>query len=148
MKKPHANPEALTKAGSNRNPITPEVIEQIIELLEEGFSLRQSCTKLGIRRSTLHAKCHEDPELAARILEARRTGFDAWEDEILRISDTSGDARLQVDSRKWLLSKLRPDKYGDVSKTSVDLNVSGSVKHEFKTEEEALEYLRSKQAKK
>lgn len=32
-------------------------------------------------------------------------------------------ARLRVDSRKWLLSKLVPKKYGD----KIDLSVSGSL---------------------
>lgn len=48
-------------------------------------------------------------------------------DRITETKIVSGDmverARLQVDARKWLLSKLRPDKYGD--KTSVEL--SGSL---------------------
>jgi hypothetical protein len=33
--------------------------------------------------------------------------------------------RNRVDTRKWLLSKLQPKKYGD--KTTVDANLSGSV---------------------
>ena len=34
-------------------------------------------------------------------------------DSVEPISDATGKARLQIDSRKWLLSKLVPKKYGD-----------------------------------
>lgn len=38
-------------------------------------------------------------------------------ERVTEVKTTTGDtverARLQVDARKWLLSKLRPDKYGD-----------------------------------
>jgi hypothetical protein len=53
---------------------------------------------------------------------ARRDGYEHWADEILEISDhVLGSenpaevqaARLAVDSRKWLLAKLHPEKYGD-----------------------------------
>ena len=71
---------------------------------------------------------------------AREMGLDAIADETLEISDTPqegeeteddgekvkvkradmlGHRRLQVDTRKWLLSKLAPKKYGE--KTSMEL---------------------------
>jgi len=53
---------------------------------------------------------------------AREAGLLTWADEILEIADDSADlesgpavqaARLRVDSRKWLLSKLMPKQFGD-----------------------------------
>ena len=42
-------------------------------------------------------------------------------------------ARLQVDTRKWLLSKLRPEKYGD--RSTVEMSAPGggplNIKVEF-----------------
>jgi hypothetical protein len=68
---------------------------------------------------------------------AKREGAEAWAEEILDISDDGSNdfyidedgtekvnheniqrSRLRVDSRKWLMSKLLPKKYGD----KVDLN--------------------------
>lgn len=39
--------------------------------------------------------------------------------------DMLGHRRLQIDSRKWILSKMNPKKYGD--KIEVDNNHSGSI---------------------
>jgi hypothetical protein len=75
-----------------------------------------------------------DPDLADRYARARRDGLDVIADEMLtladqcregvkikikagveehEISDMVERCRLQIDTRKWLLSRLRPDKYGD-----------------------------------
>lgn len=73
---------------------------------------------------------------------ARELQMEAMAVEILEIADDSeGDrtkegafvsehvqrSRLRVDTRKWLMSKLAPKKYGD----KLDLNHSGSVKRDL-----------------
>lgn len=71
---------------------------------------------------------------AAQYTRAREIGYDRLADELLKIADTpqhgvktttkatgtettEGDMiehrRLQVDARKWMLSKMLPKKYGD-----------------------------------
>lgn len=51
---------------------------------------------------------------------ARADGTDSMADDIQELSDEAGlskeailKARLQVDTRKWIASKLKPRKYGD-----------------------------------
>lgn len=47
---------------------------------------------------------------------ARNTGMDALAESIVDIADTDPDparARVRVDARKWIASKILPRKYGD-----------------------------------
>jgi hypothetical protein len=46
-------------------------------------------------------------------------------EEKVTTGDTVERARLQVDTRKWLLAKLRPDRYGD--RSTLDLSVTGTL---------------------
>ena len=55
-------------------------------------------------------------------------------DELLDIADADGDVqrdRLRVDTRKWILSKLVPKKYG----TKVTAEITGADGGPVKTEE-------------
>ena len=81
--------------------------------------------------STVYKWLSEQKEFSERYARAREMQADLMADEILEISDdTSKDtyytdsgahansewisrSRLRVDSRKWLMSKLSPKKYGD-----------------------------------
>jgi hypothetical protein len=90
------------------------------------------------------------PEFAERYARARSVGLDALADELLEIADTpaigiktkadadgviieatTGDMiehrKLRVDARKWLLSKMRPDKYGDRQTTILTDADGGSI---------------------
>lgn len=75
--------------------------------------------------------CAKDEDFSTRYARARGEGLEVLADEIIEIADDSSAdtietedgpkqntefinrSRLRVDTRKWLLSKLRPDKYGD-----------------------------------
>ena len=46
-------------------------------------------------------------------------------EEKVTTGDTVERSKLQVDTRRWLLSKLRPDKYGD--RSTLDLSVTGTL---------------------
>lgn len=63
----------------------------------------------------------EDAELAAIYARARSLQADAMAEEIISLSDAAANgtteqiqaARLAVDSRKWLVSKIAPRLYGE-----------------------------------
>lgn len=100
----------------------------------EGLSLRKACLKAGVARPTFLLWCDGDAVLADRYTRARDELIDGIADEILLIADgpvNSTDSgatdsgavnkqRLQIESRKWLLSKLAPKKYGDKLELSGD----------------------------
>ena len=112
---------------------TPALAEAICERLSDGESLRSICRDEGMPPASTVRQWHIDDVagFSAQYACARNLGLDAIAEEIQEIADDSsrdtistedGDrqniewvnrSRLRVDARKWLLSKLRPDKYGD-----------------------------------
>lgn len=84
--------------------------------------------------STIRKWIFENKEFSDKYDLAKQEQADFIADEILEIADNSeGDdkafvginrihrAKLQIDSRKWVASKLKPKKYGD----KLDLNHEG-----------------------
>jgi hypothetical protein len=77
-----------------------------------------------------------------RYAHAQQAGLIAMADDINDIADSCdaqygaavNKARLQVDTRKWLLSKLLPQKYGD----KVDVRHDGQVTLQLSKDDAAL----------
>lgn len=58
----------------------------------------------------------ERPEFADQYARAREEQAESYADEIVQIADDEPDpakARVRVDARKWVASKLKPKKYGE-----------------------------------
>ena len=57
-----------------------------------------------------------DQELATQYAQARTLQIESWADEVrdeaFRDDLEPNDRRVRVDALKWLLSKLKPDRYG------------------------------------
>lgn len=125
----------------------PEIAAQICERITRGETLRGICRsdpKLPAP-STFLAWVEKDESLRERYARARSFGIDAIAEEIVEIADDSANdyietedgpklnsehvqrSRLRVDARKWLLSKLRPDKYGEASSLTVQGPNGGPV---------------------
>ena len=121
---------------------TPEIAATICERLAAGESLRAICRDDGMPdRSTVAKWVIDDVEgFSSQYTRARDVGLDVLAEEALEISDTPvlgeeteddgekvkvkrgdmlGHRRLQVDTRKWYLSKLAPKKYGE--RTAMEL---------------------------
>ncbi len=95
-----------------------DIQDAIINRIAAGETLRAICADPDYPDpGTVVKWCDASESYAQRYARARKLGYDAIADETLKIADdTSEDAnsrRVRVDTRKWLLSKLRPDKYGD-----------------------------------
>src|SRR5262245_58853263 len=61
---------------------------------------------------------NEKPEFAERYARAKGAAMDAMAEEVLKLADSATKAdwqcrRLQVETRKWIMGKLNPKKYGD-----------------------------------
>lgn len=108
------------KRTYDRDKIVPKICERLAKLP----SLNKACDELGLPESTARRWADEDESIAARYARAREQGFDAIALEALTISDDGADdpqsRRVRVDTRKWLLSKWSPRKYGDALKLSND----------------------------
>lgn len=106
-----------------------------------GLSLRKSCEKNGVARPTFLLWCNDDPVLADQYARARQMLIEDMEHDLLEIADAPVGAtdngstdsgavakqRLQVDTRKWLLSKLAPKKFGDKLETTLLGNGPGGA---------------------
>ncbi len=86
----------------------------------------------GVTRKEFYRAIAADEDLGNRYARAKDSGLIAMADDLLEISDEASNeagavarARLKVDSRKWLLSKLAPKKYGD--KLDVDMKGTFAV---------------------
>src|ERR1700759_4888640 len=93
---------------------TEELAARICERLAAGETLRGICRDDGMpNERTVRTWAREDETFSPQYAKAREIGYQGMADEIVEIADSSGDARLQVDTRKWLLSKALPKIYGD-----------------------------------
>src|SRR5579859_5590393 len=94
-----------------------ETADIICERLAAGESLRTICDSENIPSFVTVFKWLADrPAFLQQYARAREIQAEHMAEEILRIADSAtgedyNAARLQVDSRKWLLSKLQPKKY-------------------------------------
>jgi hypothetical protein len=99
----------------------PEIAAEILERLEHGESLISICNSDDRYpgESTVRNWAKDDRDgFAAKYAHARQAQALHWAEEIIDIADT-GDkedtqrARLRVDTRKWVVSKVLPKVYGD-----------------------------------
>ena len=128
---------------------TTAIGDEICERMANGESLRQICRSEHMPPKTTVMRWLLKDEHAAfrdQYAMAREMLVEHWGEEIIEISDdTSKDthvtvyedgnertspntewisrSRLRVDSRKWLMSKLAPKKYGD----KLEADVKGGI---------------------
>lgn len=104
---------------------------EICALMSTGTPMGPACERVGVPRSTFNSWQDSDPVLAQQCAHARDMLLDHWAEEVLTVADEPPPyvvdlgggqrldgaavqhARLRVDSRKWLLSKLAPKRYGE-----------------------------------
>jgi hypothetical protein len=127
---------ALAKANG-RPPVSPEKLDKVLERIANGESVKAICADKDMPgEKTIYSHLEKDEAFQQRYARAREAQMDHYAEEIIEISDDSSrdyvekqnsdgskyqafDAehvqrsRLRVDSRKWLMSKLAPKKYGD-----------------------------------
>lgn len=124
------------------NKFTKEKAKIVCEMLEKGKMVKAIEERLGLSRSTLYRWQEQNEEFREQYARAREKGFDRIAEEMLEIAsneqittttitsdngvttkeeDNIQSRRLQVDTRKWLLSKWAKRKYGD----SASLEMTG-----------------------
>jgi hypothetical protein len=106
--------------------------------------LRRACRLAGVKKTSFWRWKDTDNERKERYARARQEQIECWADDTLDIADDNvrdvyetedgreivntdviARARLRVDTRKWLLSKLCRDPYGDTTehKHSGNINI-------------------------
>jgi hypothetical protein len=123
---------ATKKAAKPEKPTKPErdkeaICQAVLQGMRDGLSAFKACQAAGVPQSTFNLWVDSDAKLAESYAHAREDLIERIASEVMELSDSevpeTGDGKrdwqaiqqrkLQVDSRKWLLSKLAPKKYGD-----------------------------------
>src|SRR5208283_2092518 len=98
----------------------PSLGERITDELAKGRYLKDVAKEIGVAPSTVLGWAAKDicgfRELYAR---AREAQMEAWSHELTDLADSADDhenvnsVRLRVDTRKWLMARILPKRYGD-----------------------------------
>lgn len=102
--------------------VDPETFDAIIADITGGLSAHKAIKAHGVSNGSFYRAVDSDAICAEKYARARISGLDCIADEIIDLADDSppdaawtNKARLQVDARRWLLSKLAPKRYGDAT---------------------------------
>jgi len=124
-------PKLYVRPRTSKKPTlySDEIMDEILRRVAHGETLTQACnTNPGFPApSTVIDWIHQDRHnLAERYARARDSQIARWADDIIDTSakatpETANALRLVVDSKKWLIARLRPAQYGD----KVDVTSAG-----------------------
>lgn len=133
-------------AGGRPTTYTVELTDIICERLALGESMRSiSLNEDMPAMSTLFKWLREHDEFSEQYTRAKQESADTLTDEMLEIADSDeakvdavsvGHARLRIETRKWLASKLKPKKYGDKITQEHTGKDGGAIKYENSTDEQ------------
>jgi hypothetical protein len=124
---------AATKARRRPKAMNEALANQILERIVGGETIRAICAddETLPSRSAVYMHLSVNSDFALRYGRAKFAATEALADEILEISDESNSdwkqtrdgakpdrevterAKLRVETRKWLMARLSPTKYGD-----------------------------------
>lgn len=108
---------APARIGRPPQPIDAELASKVCERIAEGASLRAIRDELGVSAAAISYWCSKDDTFAEQYAQARKLNLDVIADELIPIADDDSlkpeDRKVRVDTRKWLLSKLASQTYGD-----------------------------------
>lgn len=135
--------------GSGRvTEFKQDTADKICMLLAQGMSMKRVCEEDGMPvMSTVFKWLREQQAFSERYAQAKQESADAMAEDVLDIADNAtndwmerqGDdtpgyqvngeniqrSKLRVETRKWLMAKMKPKKYGD--KLDLDANITGQL---------------------
>lgn len=109
-----------------------EQVNAVIALMEKGTSERAACEQVGINRLTFRSAALKVGAVDHYARACEAIAQDQVEKLEAAIDEARGGlldvqvARLEIDARKWLASKLLPKRYGD----KLELDGGLTVKHD------------------
>ena len=121
-----------------------KIFNKVIDYISNGMSLRKALKQKDVFSKTVWDELIKEEEKNTQYARACSERADCIFDEIIDISDNSGNDtiikdgveivnheaiqrdRLRVEARKWAVSKMNPKKYGD--KLQVDATVDDKRK--------------------
>lgn len=148
----------MTSKAGRPSSYTKEIADEIVSRMADGQTLRQICRDEHMPpASTVRGWVVDDREgFSERYVRARNMCVESWADDLIEIGDDARNdwmqrnggeddqswtvngehisrSKLRSDNRKWLLSKLKPERYGDkVQHTGGD--GEGAIEHRHNVE--------------
>lgn len=126
----------------NSTRFTQEIFDEICVRIASGESLRKICKDEKMPNLTSVWKwLNNNEELSKQYARAREEQAEYYADEITEICDAEmpmdafgkidagavNQARLKIDSRKWIASKLKPKRFGDYTKIQAEVKDTSST---------------------
>lgn len=119
-----------------------KALSTVFEQMHNGIVMYKACKAIDVAPGNFMRWVEESDDLKEKYARARDSLVEKVADDMLEIADcpvgstdsgaTDSGAvnkqRLQVDTRKWLLSKIAPRKYGDAVKHEITGEGGGPLK--------------------
>jgi len=126
----HRKAPTAAVVPSDRVFYSDEVVERVCLDVLDGLTLREIADLPGRpSTSTMMRWTQKHPEFLARLLDARRLMVLDYLPEIIKLGETrEGDEvklkerRVEIDTKKWALSKLYPAVFGESPGVAVQVN--------------------------
>ena len=128
--------EGRAKPMGRPSEFNQETADKICAMIAGGMSLNRISQLEGMPNiHTVYNWLRVSPNFMARYTQARLDQADTLADEIMSISDDTAHAtdplqiqaaRLRVDSRRWIASRLKPSKWGEKA-SEIAINVGDNV---------------------
>jgi hypothetical protein len=114
--------------------VTPAKFQAVLELIKQGYSAKRAREQVGITGGGFHRYMDGSLAAAEAYARARDARNDVMAEALQDLADEQPPTdsfgkvdsgwvawqRNRVDTRKWLLSKMAPKKYGDASRVELD----------------------------
>ena len=135
-----APPEYIVKASDIANPkprligrppkpFDPAIGAELCSRIAAGEALTRICQEKHMPATdTIYRWMRENESFLAAYTRARADQADTIADQIMDIADTEPDpnrAKVRIDARKWIASKLKPQKYGE------KIDISGEISNKI-----------------
>jgi len=134
-------PAERAEIGDRVTRFSEQIFGDLLRWLEEGKTLSKFCVKHQIGRRTVYDWMKRDPNLAARVTQARQLGCIAIEDEMRDIADSRDKSDPDdVQHRKlqlWMREKLLV--WHDRARYGAKQQIDQKVEHTHKVEMTELE---------
>ena len=109
-------------------------VKAVIERMESGESERSACNSVGINRATFRSAALKVGAVDHYARACEAIAQDQVESLEAAIADMrngvidAGMARVEIDARKWVASKLLPRRYGDKMEVDMTTNLPDVAK--------------------
>jgi hypothetical protein len=114
--------------------VTADKFQAVLALIQQGHSAKRAREEVGITGGGFHRFMDDRPAAAEAYARARDARNDVMAEGLQDLADENPPTdsfgkvdsgwvawqRNRVDTRKWLLSKMAPKKYGDASRVELD----------------------------